>query len=487
MDLFYNSIKETSSLLSSFSGKNFDIPTLLSGLDFPSEFIDRVPDDKKLSEEFQWNPQYLWKDDECLWGLPSGLSGEKPKLESSGKPRSSPRVLYKDLFLKVRDGIVDEPTFIAATRLALNRTSLFVHVDEQGEGHIRRGKVKGSEFYYRLFSKRIADWVKACEEKEGQWAMVTYTYGNQKDPYSFMLDWLSAWENFTPYGRNLRRRISCDMFTALEAHESGFPHFHSLIRLYGKPRATFKDSKGVTRFCDRKFRENLRKGWSVGFADVKVCDDGSAAYYLSKYLSKGFNPSTLPKKYDKRALTPDERKAIIGLMMSKLCGVRSLSFTKPKAYIGLKNRRKEERDVLKRERVFSRIQKILEEGSFDLSSLMNNFTVHCRGRSWVVVDRDLRRQLGLMIGASLDKDKVKRLVSGKGVQRIGCDGCLFCRLADNSGIQAKDLIADNNISLKRNDLRELVTPVENGGVGEGRHKYLLKMARSCQNKPPDDT
>jgi hypothetical protein len=66
-------------------------------------------------------------------------------------------------------------------------------------------------------------------------------------------------------------RAEIRVLCVAEAHKDGFPHYHILIHQMGDVPVLHR---------------TLKTGWSWGFNQYKLVEDGRAASYVTKYLSK---------------------------------------------------------------------------------------------------------------------------------------------------------------------------------------------------------
>jgi hypothetical protein len=366
----------------------------------------------------------------CPIGMPVAFREPDYNPPGGRGPRTPPAKKYGKLFEEAEQATISNSTLTYTFRQRMNERALCYSQEENGEGFMFRGMVKGCPEYNKRLEEKI-------KEKSGEMLLhntafyfLTITYAPALHGYNIVEAWQIFNQQLYPFMHSIKRKFNASYCSVLEATFKGYPHAHIVLGLPRSPDIKHARMKGGKEIKYGQVFDFIRARvpspvWNLQKADVKGLEG-----YLCKYVAKGMEKANSVSESGQDKLPKEERKALLSCLMPVLAQTRQVrssiktSQNKPVLADFL------DPETLKRLEVASEIGIWDSQASAALISLINNLTMGCRAHVWAIFKNPGKKAYEQFQGYH-ERSNTRDIEDFKrSAYPLGCPGCVVTQFLD---------------------------------------------------------
>jgi len=397
------------------------------------------------NEPRSWWPEATPEDaNDCPFSVPLKYRHYHPSFPSKYPPRKKWWEKWPDLAQQISDNKLF-PMSVMRAMLEYQDKSPYMFIEYgEGEGQFVPCLTRVHQAYINEQKQVIRERCKALEALPGTALFLTGTFKHKKVPADLPDFWEMARGLKSKALQRLRKLGRCSYVWVVEAHNSGFPHWHCLIKYHNRKEGHFIGKNGKWRLQDNNRWKEIRQALGLNNDDVQVVRDGSVASYLTKYVAKSLN--SIDPSWFRKGVEPSaaHRKALFSIAMPILFNWRihgaSADLTHKEK---VEEKRFDEKDFAQLEAAAA-LPKVEPGDDGALIKALNKSHEFCHSRAWL--PRGMRQRQDYYEDYGFYDDLQPQeiaLIKWKGCTR-GCPGCSLTSFTGAS--LSKPLVVVRDIS-----------------------------------------
>jgi hypothetical protein len=349
--------------------------------------------------------------------------------KASHKPkRINPAIKFAELSRAMRTNTVTPEILLRALKYHLSLAPTILFRQDAGAMRFGTGSVRGDKRDSSRARNRVEDGVTALEQLPGTMLHLIGTINSRP----FNNDRLAEAEAFQSEVKALKKRLrryaACKYVSVYEVQERGALHIHCLFKFVDRWFSWRKvmNAKGhyENRLRSRAEEARLAGLWTLGQAKVFVIEGETGGRYLSKYLSKGLNLSSLGALSSDPERLSEQKKLMMGIMFPIMAHLNRFDMSRGLAPLHTETRE----DRVRRASHAYQEDATPRVSADDLGKRLNNLTSACRGESFLLSNPIEKSEFDLDIGHTYPEEHPVVQDFIEKAQVCGCPGCMWSEI-----------------------------------------------------------
>jgi len=372
------------------------------------------------------------QDKNCPHHLPHTMQEKKPAKSEVERERDKPADIYPELAACARAGRITNNVLKLSMRTMMNRIPMIQHQLDDGRNFYALASSKGTKHYAHRRKNKLGMVADALDALPGTSIMMTLTTANQGEGHDMETAWKQINKERLRFIKLVKRHYNIAYVWAIEAHKTGYPHIHIVIKFIDQTIPSFVHSDGSLRIADEQLRDFLVSAWNIGHSHMVVAKDNQVARYVVKYIAKGISMDELDAQEYQPVLTPSERKNLMGLLLSTLFSQRMFGCSQGLAQPHVMSREPYDSDTNEKLLAAAQAAASGREARCNLIALYNNLLADCRSRAIMASDFDTKDVFRGLLDTITDGNGIRDDAFARCGHCMGCPGCILTQICDEN-------------------------------------------------------